>query len=86
MLITTYEGEPFCNLEEVTRGQVGKASKALRFLHEQGILHGDIRLSNIVVSAAGAVNLIDFGLSQFINSSRAMELEMDLLRNIAHTE
>jgi serine/threonine protein kinase len=86
VIITVYEGEPFCNLEEVSRDQLVDASSALRFLHRRGILHGDIRLANIVVSSAGVVKLIDFGLSHFSSNSDAMKAEMEAILNISETE
>jgi serine/threonine-protein kinase len=37
---------------------------ALRFLHGQGIIHGDIKPSNLLVGADGRVKLADFGLAR----------------------
>lgn len=37
---------------------------AVRYLHREGIVHGDIKGSNILVSAAVTVLLCDFGLSK----------------------
>ena len=38
---------------------------ALRFMHESGMCHGDIKPANIVISRRGRAKLIDFGSVQF---------------------
>jgi serine/threonine protein kinase len=37
--------------------------KATNFIHSKNIIHGDIKLSNIMINTAGEVKLIDFGFS-----------------------
>jgi serine/threonine-protein kinase len=37
--------------------------RGLAALHKQGLVHGDIKLSNIMVRGAGAAKIIDFGSS-----------------------
>lgn len=39
------------------------AALGLRFLHQRGIVHGDLKGNNIVVSKSGVAKLTDFGLS-----------------------
>jgi serine/threonine protein kinase len=48
---------------------------ALRFLHTQGIIHGDIKPSNMLVAKDGRVKLGDFGLAR-----RATSKEGSLLK------
>jgi tRNA A-37 threonylcarbamoyl transferase component Bud32 len=74
----------FDNLQTTTQKLITDASNALRHLHHLGILHQDAGMSNIAVSSAGVVKLIDFGLSQFTDSSLKMAVEMDVLMSIAH--
>jgi serine/threonine protein kinase len=38
-------------------------SEALKFLHDQGISHRDIKLGNVLISDSGRVELIDFGFA-----------------------
>ncbi len=39
---------------------------ALYYLHQNGVRHGDIKPSNIIVTKDGAVELLDFGLSRIV--------------------
>ncbi|KAK6201276.1 uncharacterized protein RJT21DRAFT_126450 [Scheffersomyces amazonensis] len=64
------------------------ASKALKYIHSKGILHGDIKLSNLIY-ADGRIYFIDFGLSSIskfkgtnINFEKAKQLEMLQLKYV----
>ncbi|XP_077984168.1 dual serine/threonine and tyrosine protein kinase-like [Glandiceps talaboti] len=39
-----------------------ETAKAIRFLHDQGIVHRDIKTENVLLSADGEVKVADFGL------------------------
>jgi WD40 repeat protein len=45
-----------------------RLSRVLRNVHEQGVVHGDLKPSNILVGAGGEPYLLDFGVSELISS------------------
>ena len=44
----------------------GQLCEAIQYLHERSIVHLDIKLDNVMVSADGNLRLIDFGQSMFM--------------------
>lgn len=42
------------------------------FLHERGIAHLDIKKENLVVSRTGKLSIIDFSISQFVESNTSL--------------
>ena len=52
-------------LEQVTR-YAAQISDALAFAHRQGVIHGDLKGSNIIVGPEGDIKLLDFGLGRRI--------------------
>ncbi|MBP3884714.1 MAG: serine/threonine protein kinase [Olsenella sp.] len=48
---------------------VQSVAKALQFAHENGVLHLDIKPSNIMINHAGTVKLCDFGMASLASAS-----------------
>jgi serine/threonine protein kinase len=55
-------------LEQVKR-YAAQLSSALAFAHQQGVIHGDLKGSNIIVTPEGNIKLLDFGLGRRIPRS-----------------
>jgi serine/threonine protein kinase len=58
----------------------GAALTALQSIHQAGILHGDIRPANILVSDCGGITIIDFGHSSRSNNKMAKMEEFKQLQ------
>lgn len=54
--------------EQAARKYWTQVLSAIRFLHDQDIVHRDIKLQNVVVFGEDNVQLIDFGFAQSLNS------------------
>ncbi len=47
--------------------------KAIKSVHDRGIVHGDVKPDNLMTSPAGVVNVIDFGASIYAGSSETVK-------------
>lgn len=75
-LILGPDGEP-CTLEdyrhrpEFDETRVAaiyrELREALRYLHEKGVVHRDVKLENVLVDAKGHIHLADFGVSRIFD-------------------
>jgi RIO-like serine/threonine protein kinase len=54
----------------------------LKEIHEAGVLHGDLRLQNLLIDENGRGTIIDFDQSRRTSSQSAMERERARLREL----
>ena len=59
-LLASKRGVPLSLLERLW----AESAEALRYLHAQGIAHGDVKPGNLLLSAGGHVTLTDFGMAR----------------------
>lgn len=64
--------------EERVKGVLNDLTEALGYVHSRGIVHLDVKLENILVSADGHVVLADFGISRIFDESLRKRLDIAL--------
>ena len=60
------------SIHDVMRYAV-ETMQGLAHAHRQGILHCDVKTSNLMLTAEGALKITDFGLAQLMHSTRGAE-------------
>ena len=51
-----------CLSEPVVRGMLGQLAGALKYVHGRGVVHLDVKPSNVMLCRDGSVKLLDFGI------------------------
>jgi serine/threonine-protein kinase len=64
-------------LPRVTR-LVGQLAAALDYAHQQGIIHRDVKASNIILEAGDHVTLTDFGLAKLLRDASSTQAGLTL--------
>lgn len=68
--------------EKLIKLWIKDIAQGIKFLHENNIIHGDIKPDNIVISADGHCKLGDFGQSLILNKDKAKDLPAKAEGNI----
>lgn len=58
--------------EEDARSLIQQTLKAMQYLHENNIVHSDIKLDNLLLSEKGEVRLCDFSLAQRMSEEKPL--------------
>ena len=48
-------------------------SHPLKYLHQRGLIHGDIKPANIMLAATGVIKLLDYGAARLLKQKRSIE-------------
>ena len=62
------DGPPLSLFEKVS--VLLQVAEGLRFAHEQGVVHRDVKPSNVMLLHDGSARILDFGIARFLDASR----------------
>jgi len=67
---------------DLKRAKAIEVTRGLQYLHSKGIIHGDLRVDNVLVSDDGAAQLNDFGISHILD---VQGFTTKIMRNVRFT-
>jgi serine/threonine-protein kinase len=62
-------GPPLSLFEKVS--VLFQVAEGLRFAHEQGVVHRDVKPSNVMLLHDGCAKILDFGIARYLDSARS---------------
>ncbi len=62
------DGPPLSLFEKVS--VLLQVAEGLRFAHEQGVVHRDVKPSNVMLLNDGSARILDFGIARFLDANR----------------
>ncbi len=72
--------ELFLSLNSLVQKEIClKIGELIALLHENGIIHGDLTTSNMILHGSGHIFLIDFGLGEFAYDIEARGVDLHLM-------
>lgn len=72
-LHSTFQTQAFAGLDSQTAvGIIEKVGAALAVAHGSGIVHGDLKPGNVLITGKGEVKVIDFGIARVVNRTQSV--------------
>jgi hypothetical protein len=86
-ILTSLSGKSFARLDDVTEREKTLAIEGLQAIHARGVLHGDVKLENIMVNRSESISKsrvqwIDFAWSKMGRNSKDFNRELIELKSL----
>jgi formylglycine-generating enzyme required for sulfatase activity len=77
---TQYGGTPPGSGIDDAQSLITAVAGALEYAHQQGVVHGDLKPGNVIITAAGALKIIDFGMANLTSRPRTPRERREVAR------